>query len=335
MFKYFVINLHSLKSFAKNIPCLLINTRPTIFHSESWCWLEVSLAALLKYFTSFISDPYHPLWYCQSQTPNPRRTSQVQWYVPLYQDNGCRRRNRISLQRPQCRFTKTDGLRQFENRALWTSQTTLRRKRPSRPHFHLHQNLSRPYHWSLRYHGRQPNWCRQDQIPRRRKKARTRKKIQDCNWSLQENHRLRRVLSILLFRVAGLWTGLGPNIIRNSIINAAEIATFDQVKDMILRRNLMEDGIPCHLVSSAIAGFTACIVGSPVDVLKTRLMNAKVGEYSGVLDCIVKTWKENGILSFYKGLQANANRIVTWNIFMFVSLGMIRKTVYNNFYKSS
>lgn len=84
---------------------------------------------------------------------------------------------------------------------------------------------------------------------------------------------------------------MGPNIIRNSIINAAEIATFDQVKDMILRRNLMEDGIPCHLVSSAIAGFTACIVGSPVDVLKTRLMNAKVGEYSGVLDCVVKTWK--------------------------------------------
>lgn len=39
----------------------------------------------------------------------------------------------------------------------------------------------------------------------------------------------------------------------------------------------MEDSIPCHLVSSAIAGFTACIVGSPVDVLKTRLMNAKVG----------------------------------------------------------
>lgn len=71
-----------------------------------------------------------------------------------------------------------------------------------------------------------------------------------------------------------------------------------------------------------------------MDVLKTRLMNAKVGEYSGVLDCVAKTWKENGILSFYKGLQANANRIVTWNICMFVSLGMIRKAVYNNFYKS-
>ena len=146
---------------------------------------------------------------------------------------------------------------------------------------------------------------------------------------------LKKGINYFMSRVVGLWTGLGPNIIRNSIINAAEIATFDQVKDMILRRNLMEDGVPCHLVSSAIAGFTACIVGSPVDVLKTRLMNAKVGEYSGVVDCIVKTWKENGLLSFYKGFQANANRIVTWNICMFVSLGMIRKAVYNNFYKTS
>lgn len=53
----------------------------------------------------------------------------------------------------------------------------------------------------------------------------------------------------------------------------------------------MEEGVPCHIVSSAIAGFTACVVGSPVDVLKTRLMNAKVGQYSGVLDCVAKTFK--------------------------------------------
>ena len=87
------------------------------------------------------------------------------------------------------------------------------------------------------------------------------------------------------------------------------------------------------MVSSAIAGFTACIVGSPVDVLKTRMMNAKPGQYTGVLDCVIKTFKE-GPLAFYKGFQANAGRIVTWNMFMFVSLGLIRKNAYNMFYKS-
>lgn len=30
--------------------------------------------------------------------------------------------------------------------------------------------------------------------------------------------------------IAGLWTGLGPNVARNAIINAAELASYDQVR---------------------------------------------------------------------------------------------------------
>ena len=30
--------------------------------------------------------------------------------------------------------------------------------------------------------------------------------------------------------MAGLWKGLGPNIARNAIINAAELASYDQVR---------------------------------------------------------------------------------------------------------
>lgn len=132
--------------------------------------------------------------------------------------------------------------------------------------------------------------------------------------------------------VSGLWRGLVPNIFRNSIINAAEIATFDQVKDLFLHHKIFNDNIGCHIVSSSIAGFVAAVVGSPVDVLKTRIMNAKPGEYSGLLDCIWKTMKE-GPKAFYKGFVANASRIVTWNVVMFVSLGQIRKFVYENSYK--
>lgn len=32
--------------------------------------------------------------------------------------------------------------------------------------------------------------------------------------------------------LAALWTGLGPNIARNAIINAAELASYDQVKEV-------------------------------------------------------------------------------------------------------
>ena len=45
---------------------------------------------------------------------------------------------------------------------------------------------------------------------------------------------------------------------------------------MLLKSGLMKDNIWCQFVSSAIAGGVACLVGSPVDVVKTRIMNQDV-----------------------------------------------------------
>jgi solute carrier family 25 uncoupling protein 8/9 len=73
----------------------------------------------------------------------------------------------------------------------------------------------------------------------------------------------------------------------------------------------------CHLTCSAIAGFTAVTVGSPVDVVKTRFMNqdkTAKDAYKGVVDTFVRTFKEEGPLAFYKGFAANATRIISWNI---------------------
>ncbi len=33
--------------------------------------------------------------------------------------------------------------------------------------------------------------------------------------------------------VAGLWTGVGPNIARNAIINAVELASYDTVRPLV------------------------------------------------------------------------------------------------------
>jgi hypothetical protein len=42
----------------------------------------------------------------------------------------------------------------------------------------------------------------------------------------------------------GLWKGLGPNIARNAIINAAELASYDQIKVSLLATG--EEGtVPC------------------------------------------------------------------------------------------
>ena len=35
--------------------------------------------------------------------------------------------------------------------------------------------------------------------------------------------------------VAALWTGLGPNVARNAIINAAELASYDHIKESLVK----------------------------------------------------------------------------------------------------
>ena len=49
-----------------------------------------------------------------------------------------------------------------------------------------------------------------------------------------------------------------------------EIVVYDAVKDALIGYKLMNDGTPCYLVAALSAGFTATLIASPVDVIKTR-----------------------------------------------------------------
>lgn len=89
---------------------------------------------------------------------------------------------------------------------------------------------------------------------------------------------------------------------------------------MVLESGFLPDGIPCHLLCASMAGFTACIIGSPVDVLKTRLMNAEKGMYANPIDCVAKTFKNEGAGAFYKGFGPNVGRLAGWNCVMFLTL---------------
>jgi len=92
-----------------------------------------------------------------------------------------------------------------------------------------------------------------------------------------------------------------PNICRNSIVNVAELVTYDIIKENILATKLLDDKLPCHFLSAIGAGFCATMMASPVDVIKTRYMNSRPGEYKGALDCAVKMYREKGLFTFYKG----------------------------------
>jgi hypothetical protein len=71
----------------------------------------------------------------------------------------------------------------------------------------------------------------------------------------------------------GLYRGVGPTMQRAAILNAAQIPSYDHTKYMLLKSGVMHEGIPCHLVSSMTAGLVTAIVMSPIDLIKTRLVD--------------------------------------------------------------
>ncbi|XP_029029427.1 dicarboxylate carrier SLC25A8-like [Betta splendens] len=125
--------------------------------------------------------------------------------------------------------------------------------------------------------------------------------------------------------VRGLWKGCMPNITRNAIVNCAELVTYDIVKDLILKYDLMTDNMPCHFTAAFGAGFCTTVVASPVDVVKTRFMNSAAGQYHSAVSCAVTMLRNEGPTAFYKGFMPSFLRLGSWNIVMFVTYEQIKR----------
>ncbi|KAK6317026.1 hypothetical protein J4Q44_G00124260 [Coregonus suidteri] len=127
--------------------------------------------------------------------------------------------------------------------------------------------------------------------------------------------------------VRGLWKGCMPNITRNAIVNCCELVTYDIIKELILKYDLMTDNLPCHFTAALGAGFCTTIVASPVDVVKTRFMNSTSGQYGSAMNCAYTMLTKEGPTAFYKGFVPSFLRLGSWNIVMFVSYEQIKRAM--------
>lgn len=102
-----------------------------------------------------------------------------------------------------------------------------------------------------------------------------------------------------------------PNIFRNSIINAAELATYSHFRHYFLSHKIIEkEGILLYLSCSFLAGFCAVSVGSPFDVIKSRMMDGKIVNgkkvlYKSIGEAVTTLYKKEGFYGFYAGFSAN------------------------------
>ncbi|XP_040383741.1 mitochondrial uncoupling protein 5-like [Oryza brachyantha] len=131
--------------------------------------------------------------------------------------------------------------------------------------------------------------------------------------------------------VCSLWRGSPLTVKRAMIVAASQLATYDQAKEAILaRRGPGADGLATHVAAGFAAGLVAAAASTPVDVVKTRVMNMKVVSgspppYSGALDCLIKTVRSEGAMALYKGFVPTVTRQGPFTVVLFVTLEQIRK----------
>lgn len=130
--------------------------------------------------------------------------------------------------------------------------------------------------------------------------------------------------------VTSLWRGSSLTVNRAMLVTASQLASYDQIKENILSKGWMSDGLGTHVTASFSAGFVAAVASNPVDVIKTRVMNMKVEAgkeppYKGALDCALKTVRSEGPMALYKGFIPTISRQGPFTVVLFVTLEQVRK----------
>jgi len=106
--------------------------------------------------------------------------------------------------------------------------------------------------------------------------------------------------------VLALGRGLDSNVARCVLLNASQLATFGQSKDLLAKHTSIPAGLPMQFSASMVAGLMATIVTLPMDTTKSRLQNMKPGPdgvlpYRNAWDCVMKSVRNEGPLSLWKG----------------------------------
>ena len=137
--------------------------------------------------------------------------------------------------------------------------------------------------------------------------------------------------------VLQLWRGSGPTICRAMALNMGMLASFDQAKEIF--DTSMGPSWASTFSASAISGFFSVTFSLPFDLVKTKIQRMKPDPvtkrlpYSGMLDCVLKTWKEGGFLGFYRGYFTYYARIAPHAMMTLVFVDMANKSI-SSFYNS-
>jgi dicarboxylate transporter 10 len=120
-----------------------------------------------------------------------------------------------------------------------------------------------------------------------------------------------------------LFNGATMATSRAIFMSIGQLSFYDQVKQMLISTGLFGDSTYTYFLASITAASTATLMTQPLDVLKTRMMNAKPGQFKGIIDCFVFTAKL-GPSGFFKGLLPAWVRLAPHTVLTFIFLEQLK-----------
>ncbi|CAD5113587.1 DgyrCDS2750 [Dimorphilus gyrociliatus] len=120
-----------------------------------------------------------------------------------------------------------------------------------------------------------------------------------------------------------LFSGATMASSRAVLVTIGQLSFYDQIKVMLLMTGVFKDNIVLHFSSSFAAGAIATLLTMPLDVLKTRLMNAPPGTYSSIGHC-AKDILKAGPSGFFKGFVPAFVRLGPHTIITFIFFEQLR-----------
>ncbi|KAI0025138.1 putative dicarboxylate carrier protein [Xylariomycetidae sp. FL0641] len=122
---------------------------------------------------------------------------------------------------------------------------------------------------------------------------------------------------------ASWFRGVWPNSTRAALMNAGQLASYDTFKVLLLTHTPLGDTTATHFAASFLAGFVATTICSPVDVVKSRVMNAS--STTGLVPLITDIYAKEGVGWMFKGWVPAFLRLGPQTICTFLFLEAHRK----------